>query len=97
VSFDPAIEAEARRLFPEDQIEFVVRYLSTVGIERVQLAVLKLSEGHLDKLGHYGDLALVDYRDVIYWAETQRNDSEPRSYDQLRGRLRLPPDDQHPT
>ena len=37
--------------------------------ERVQLAVLKLSDGDHEKLKHNIQAAIVDYRDVLAWAE----------------------------
>lgn len=37
--------------------------------ERVQLAILKLSEGELGQLRHYVKAAKTDYRDVLAWAE----------------------------
>jgi hypothetical protein len=37
--------------------------------ERVQLAILKLGAGDPDKLRHNVEAALVDYRDVLAWAE----------------------------
>jgi hypothetical protein len=40
--------------------------------ERVQLATLKLSEGRLDRLRHYVEAAIQDYRDVLAWAEYPR-------------------------
>jgi hypothetical protein len=40
-----------------------------VGRERVQLAILKLSEGDLDTLRSYMALAKTDYRDVLAMAE----------------------------
>jgi hypothetical protein len=36
--------------------------------EGVQLAILKLSEGDLDKLLHYIGAAKQDYRGVLYWS-----------------------------
>ena len=36
---------------------------------RVQLAILKLSEGDPEKLRHYVQAAQTDYRDVLAWAE----------------------------
>lgn len=33
--------------------------------ERIQLAVLKLSEGNLDSLWHHIEMAKVDWRDVL--------------------------------
>ena len=37
--------------------------------ERVQLAILKLAEGDIDKLLHFTQAAKGDFRDVLYWAE----------------------------
>jgi hypothetical protein len=37
--------------------------------ERVQLAVLKLSDGNPDKLRQNIQAAKIDYRDVLAWAE----------------------------
>jgi hypothetical protein len=37
--------------------------------DRVHLAILMLSEGKLDKLDHYVNVADQDYRDVLSWAE----------------------------
>ena len=37
--------------------------------ERVQLAVLKLSEGNEEKVREFVTVAKRDYRDVLFWAE----------------------------
>lgn len=37
--------------------------------DRVQLAILRLSEGQQAKLQHYVQAAKRDYRDVLYWSE----------------------------
>jgi hypothetical protein len=37
--------------------------------ERVQMAVLALSEGTLEKLREFADEANLDYRNVLYWSE----------------------------
>ena len=42
--------------------------LGEAGIERVRLAVIKLSEGHLTKLDAMARQAQVDWRDVLVWA-----------------------------
>ena len=54
----------------------VIDLLDTYGIEsyeqereRVQLAILKLSEGSEIKLRGYVVVAKRDYRDVLFWAE----------------------------
>ena len=37
--------------------------------DRVQLAILKLSQGQFDLLEYYLEVACSDYRDVLAWAE----------------------------
>jgi hypothetical protein len=39
---------------------------------RVQLAILKLSKGDFDALRKLTDHAFIDYRDLLYWAESPR-------------------------
>jgi hypothetical protein len=62
-------------LFPETDGSAVMQVLDNYGRpdeperERVQLAVVKLSEGHMSMLQHYIEAARQDYRDVLYWAE----------------------------
>jgi hypothetical protein len=38
-------------------------------VDRVRAALLSLSRGRLDLLGHYLAIAQRDYRDVLYWAD----------------------------
>ena len=38
-------------------------------VDRVRRALLSLSQGRLDHLGHYLAIAQHDYRDVLYWAD----------------------------
>ena len=66
----------ARRWFPNEDIATVESVLDIYGTEtyerereRVQIAILKLSEGDVDKLLHFVQAAKQDYRDVLYWAE----------------------------
>ena len=54
----------------------VLKLLDTDGLrphererERVQLAILKLSEGNEERLRQYVGVAKRDYRDVLFWAE----------------------------
>ncbi len=54
----------------------VIELLDTYGVEsherereRVQLAILKLSEGNEEKLREFVAIAKGDYRDVLFWAE----------------------------
>jgi hypothetical protein len=57
---------------------------------------VSLSGGDVARVRHNVDRALCDYRDVLMWAEYPPDDDEPRSYEELRARLRddsggLPP------
>ena len=68
--------AMVRGLFPEPAVAAVVQMLDRYGVEpgepereRVQLAILKLSEGQSSKLQHYLEAAKRDYRDVLSWSE----------------------------
>lgn len=54
---------EAQSLFEE------LVQLSDKEHTRVQLAVLKLSEGDAEKLKRFIDAARIDFRDVLAWAE----------------------------
>jgi hypothetical protein len=63
-------------LFPEAEVPAIMRILDGYGAqsreperERVQLAILKLSEGQKSKLQHYVEAAKRDYRDVLHWSE----------------------------
>src|SRR5438552_17236344 len=52
----------------------VIELLDTYGVEshereRVQLAILKLSEGNEEKLREFVAVAKRDYRDVLFWTE----------------------------
>src|SRR5882762_224806 len=62
--------------FPDREPALIMELLDEFGVEsyerereRVQLAILHLSEGDEDKLLEYLIVAKRDYRDVLYWAE----------------------------
>ncbi len=64
------------RTFPDEDIHVIMNLLDTYGVEsyerereRVQLAILKLSDGSVDRLLDLIRLAKIDYRDVLLWAE----------------------------
>src|SRR5438067_397172 len=68
--------AVVQRTFPESAHSRVLELLATYGVEsyerereRVQLAILKLSEGNEEKLREFVAVAKRDYRDVLFWAE----------------------------
>ena len=65
-----------QKTFPESAHARVLELLDTYGVEsyerereRVQLAILKLSEGNEEKLREFVAVAKRDYRDVLFWAE----------------------------
>lgn len=71
-----AVIARVAEVFPNEDPGAIMHILDQYGIRpferernRVQIDILKLSEGDLDKLHEYVRVAKRDYRDVIYWAE----------------------------
>ncbi len=65
-----------QKSFPESAQARVLEVLDTYGVEsyerereRVQIAILKLSEGNEEKLREFVAIAKRDYRDVLFWAE----------------------------
>ncbi len=65
-----------QEFFPEDDCAFVLELLDLYGTEpyekerrRVQLAILRLSKGDLNKLLQLIDYAKRDYRDILCWAD----------------------------
>ncbi len=78
VTFDD-VQRIVRRDFPTEQFDTVLAALKQYGAEpwqrecaRVQLAVLKLSQGRLDALSRHLKTAKRDYRDVLAAAEYPR-------------------------
>jgi hypothetical protein len=70
------VVAIVQKTFPETSCSRVVELLDSYGVEsyerereRVQLAILKLSEGDEEKLREFVAGAKRDYRDVLFWAE----------------------------
>lgn len=68
--------AVVQKAFPESAHARVLELLDTYGVEsyerereRVQLAILKLSEGNEEKLREFVAVAKRDYRDVLFWAD----------------------------
>jgi len=68
--------AAVQKAFPESSWAYVVDLLDNYGVElyerereRVQFAILKLSEGNQEKLREFVAVAKRDYRDVLFWAE----------------------------
>jgi hypothetical protein len=70
------VVAVVQKTFPESAHSRVLELLDTYGVEsyerereRVQLAVLKLSDGDEEKLREFVAVAKCDYRDVLFWAD----------------------------
>src|SRR2546426_11181810 len=70
------VVAAIQATFPESSRARVLELLDTYGVEayerereRVQLAILKLSEGNEEKLREFIAVAKRDYRDVLFWTE----------------------------
>lgn len=70
------VVAAVQTTFPEGDSAHVLELLDAYGVEpyerereRVQLAILKLSEGSEEKLRELVAVAKRDYRDVLLWAE----------------------------
>src|SRR5438132_3450767 len=70
------VVAVVQKTFPETSYSRVLELLDCYGVEaygrereRVQLAILKLSEGNEEKLREFIAVAKRDYRDVLFWAE----------------------------
>jgi hypothetical protein len=68
--------AAVQKGFPGSVHACALELLDTYGVEsyerereRVQLAILKLSEGSEEKLREFIAVAKRDYRDVLFWAE----------------------------
>jgi hypothetical protein len=84
VALTEAVSGKVRLMFPSEQQPEAVRLLEKEcgrnlpfyedagpqKLERVRLAVLKLSRGNLDELRNQLDVARVDWRDVLLLAET---------------------------
>ena len=72
------VEAAVQKGFSEAQRAEALRYLdlheSAHGaalLARIQMAIVDLSRGDLDRLVHYADHAYhVDYRDLLLWSES---------------------------
>src|SRR6266403_1792436 len=70
------VVAAIKATFPESSRARVLELLDSYGVEsyerereRVQLAILKLSEGNEEKLREFVAVAKRDYRDVLFWTE----------------------------
>lgn len=67
---------KAKEVFPKEDVSKIMSILDQYGVdsyererERVQIAILKLSEGDMKELEEGVKAAKQDYRDVLAWAE----------------------------
>lgn len=77
------IEAEVKKTFSEPDVQIALEELKGLTLEHVMassqknldntyLAILKLSKGEIARLKELVISAKKDFRDVIYWAETDK-------------------------
>lgn len=86
------VVAAVRRTFPAERAAEILALLDSYGADsseegraRVQLAILALSQGDDGKLLHYVDAALVDFRDVLSWAEDDGQSPHERAVLEVLG------------
>ena len=79
-----------KKLFSKEKVKEIQEILSLYGSQegkggqRVCLAVLKLSQGDEERLFHFLNEASIDFRDVLFWAEYDKNGKEiPNPYKEL--------------
>jgi hypothetical protein len=70
------VAAAIAALFPADACSRILAFVDAYGREpherereRVQLAIVRLSEGDEARLGYFLSVAKQDYRDVLFWAD----------------------------
>ena len=70
-----AVEQAAREAFPNADIEAVMALLNTYGVaphenerERVQLTIIRICQGDVDRLPYQLEVAKIDYRDILVFA-----------------------------
>ena len=68
--------AAVQATFPDGAVPHILELLDAYGVEayerereRVQIAIVTLTEGDEGKLGYFIGAAKRDYRDVLFWAE----------------------------
>lgn len=73
MSFSKQVVRALRRSFPLSKqvaaVQALRGYTENQEIERVQLAILAMANGDLNELRRMVDVANMDYRDALAWAE----------------------------
>jgi hypothetical protein len=67
----------------EEFIESFCKIYNMQPGDRVLRSIVFLAQGSLDNLQHYFKAALTDWRDVVYWAEYDRNDKRIHDFNLL--------------
>jgi hypothetical protein len=88
--------AAIRGNFPAERTRRVEQLLDAYGMEpherereRVQLAILKISEGDEEKVRQHVATAKTDYRDVLFWADhPEEAKVDPGERDKILAALR---------
>src|ERR1043166_4230196 len=90
------VVAFVQKTFPKSAHARVLAVLNTYGVEsyerepeRVQLAILKLSDGSDEKLREFVAVAKRDYRDVLFWADNpqEAKSDTPAKREQIKNRM----------
>jgi hypothetical protein len=89
------VEAAVTAVFPHSDGGTILGVLDLYGMEpherdreRVQLAIIALSQGSEEKLLHFVQAAKADYRDILWWAENgPLSESEGQRQQDLARRL----------
>lgn len=66
----------------------VLQLLETVEEDRVRRAVLLLAKGDLVTLEHYVEVAKVDFRDLLFWAEQPERAEQGPSFEEMQRLMR---------
>ena len=70
-----SVEKAAKDAFPDSDISEIMTLLNTYGVEpyerereRVQLTIIKICQGDASKLSYQIEVAKIDYRDILVFA-----------------------------
>ena len=99
MSLEPDLFERIEKEYPDEQVATVTALLEACGTDFggnrgvVQLAILELADGSLDRVRHHVEASKTDFRDVLYWAFGGRSDPrrllwELRSAGQRRSHFR---------
>ena len=83
------VEIAVRKLFPDRKKEEIMNVLNKYKSDsyRVHLAILKLSQGNYEQLVDFTNKAIIDFRDVLWWAEYEGKGSKKKIDSPYKGIL----------